>query len=197
MEGLADKILAQGVAVEDAFLQPMQVRSLWQCAEQRRCDGNFTAARVGADELLRKRDDIRGDSTCWLGTPLFDPERRLLDQIELLRLDLNRAGFLGLFDVECHYALYPPGAGYARHLDQLRGRDNRRVSLVLYLNETWMPGDGGELRVFGADGGHRDVEPFSGRLVCFMTEGLEHAVLPTRVDRLSISGWFRTRHREA
>jgi Rps23 Pro-64 3,4-dihydroxylase Tpa1-like proline 4-hydroxylase len=30
-------------------------------------------------------------------------------------------------------------------------------------------------------------------LVCFLAPGREHAVLATRRDRLSISGWFRTR----
>jgi Rps23 Pro-64 3,4-dihydroxylase Tpa1-like proline 4-hydroxylase len=29
--------------------------------------------------------------------------------------------------------------------------------------------------------------------VCFLTPGCEHEVLPTRRERLSISGWFRSR----
>jgi len=61
------------------------------------------------------------------------------------------------------------------------------------LNEGWTPAAGGELRIFDAAGGHRDIEPIAGRLVCFLTPGREHAVLPTRRDRFSISGWFRKR----
>ena len=67
------------------------------------------------------------------------------------------------------------------------------MSLVLYLNEAWTPAAGGELRIFEASGGHRDIDPIAGRLVCFLTPGREHAVLSTQRDRLSISGWFRAR----
>ena len=142
---------------------------------------------------LQRRRDIRGDSTCWLTEPLFDAERRLLDDLERLRLHLNREAFLGLVEHELHYAWYPPGAGYARHVDQLRGRDLRRLSLIVYLNENWTPRAGGELRLFDDREGCRDIEPVAGRFVCFLTEGREHAVLSTQADRLSITGWFRGR----
>jgi SM-20-related protein len=38
-----------------------------------------------------------------------------------------------------------------------------------------------------------DIEPLGGRLVCFLTAGREHEVLPAGRERLSISGWFRAR----
>jgi SM-20-related protein len=177
--------------VRDAFLCAARIRGLIECAEARRERGDFKAAGVGT--ARRHRQDIRGDSTCWLAEPLFEPERALLQDFEELRLELNREGFLGLFDLELHYAWYPPGAGYARHLDQLQERSQRQVSLILYLNERWEPGAGGELRLFGAAEGHRDVAPLAGRLTYFLTAGREHAVLPTRDGRLSISGWFRRR----
>jgi SM-20-related protein len=139
-----------------------------------------------------RRDEIRGDDTCWLEEPLFEAERLLLADMEQLRLELNREAYLGLFDLEMHYAWYPPGAGYARHVDQLRGREDRLVSVVIYLNESWIPADGGQLRLFDAHSA-RDVEPVAGRLVAFVTAGREHAVLPTQRDRLSLTGWFRRR----
>jgi SM-20-related protein len=148
---------------------------------------------VGSEQRLQRRDEIRGDSTCWLSEPLSAEERALAGDLERLRLELNRRGFLGLFDLEMHYAWYPPGAGYARHIDQLQGRDQRMVSVIVYLNEEWTPGAGGELRVYGAAEEYRDLEPIGGRLVYFLTAGREHAVLPTLRDRLSISGWFRRR----
>ena len=108
--------------------------------------------------------------------------------LEELRLQLNRDALLGLFELELHYAWYPPGAGYARHVDQPHGREQRRVSLVLYLNAHWAPSDGGELRESSPTiGRYRDIEPVAGRLVLFLTEGREHAVLPTRRDRLSLT----------
>jgi SM-20-related protein len=185
-------LLADGIAVEDGFLPQPRVRELIDCVELRLAQGDFGAARVGADRRLQRREDIRGDRTCWIAAPLFAAERALLSDLERLRLELNREGFLGLFDLELHYAWYPPGAGYARHVDQLQGRDQRKVSLILYLNDAWTPDAGGELRIFE---GHeaRDIEPIAGRLVCFLTAEREHAVLPTRQDRLSVAGWFRRR----
>ena len=163
------------------------------CAHTRQARGDFAAARVGSGTNLRHQEDIRGDHTCWLREPLYPAERALLDDLEQLRLDLNREAFLGLFELELHYACYPPGAGYARHVDQPQGTSQRKVSLVLYLNMDWEPGAGGELRVFDTMYQFRDIEPIAGRLVCFLTPGREHAVLPARRERLSISGWFRAR----
>jgi SM-20-related protein len=180
-------------AVRDEFLTPQQVGALVNCAAMRRQRGDFVAARIGAGRALERRAEIRGDSICWLTEPLFAPERELLESLEELRLQLNRSAFLGLFESEWHYAWYPPGAGYARHVDQPHGRDQRRVSLVLYLNERWQSADGGVLRIFADDGRHTDIEPLGGRVIAFLTELREHAVMPTRCGRLSLTGWFRSR----
>lgn len=191
--GIDAALKIDGVAVRDGFLTPALTRALLECAQQRLAGGDFAAARIGIERTLRRRADIRGDSTCWILPPLLAPEQSLLEQLERLRLELNREALLGLFELEVHYAWYPPGAGYARHVDQPQGRGQRQVSLVLYLNEGWRSAAGGELRLFDAAGGHRDIEPVAGRLVCFLTPGRQHEVLPTQRDRLSISGWFRTR----
>jgi SM-20-related protein len=188
----AAALTAAGIWVEDGFLAPAARQALQECAQLRRRRGDFDAARIGGVQPQR-RADIRGDSTCWIIEPLLPPEAVLLGRLERLRLDLNRGCVLGLFDVELHYAWYPPGAGYARHVDQPRGSTQRQVSLVLYLNEDWTPAAGGELRIFDAHGGHRDIAPLAGRLVCFLTPGREHEVRETRQDRLSVSGWFRAR----
>lgn len=181
-----------GISVRDQFLAPAQIRALVDCARLRRARGDFDAARIGSGQSLQRREDIRGDSTCWITPPLWPAEQTLLEDLERLRSELNRESLLGLFELELHYAWYPPGAGYARHVDQPQGRAQRRVSLVLYLNQDWTSAAGGELRIFDA-AGYRDIEPIAGRLVCFLTAGREHAVLPTHRDRLSVSGWFRTR----
>jgi SM-20-related protein len=181
-----------GIAVHDDFISSAHVGGLIRCAGRRRDRGDFAGARIGTERQLQLRGDIRGDRTCWIAAPLFEEESALLSDLERLRLDLNREGYLGLFDLELHYAWYAPGTGYARHVDQPRGRNQRTVSLVLYLNEAWTSDAGGELRIFGGKE-TRDIEPVAGRLVCFLTEGREHAVLTARRDRLSIAGWFRQR----
>jgi SM-20-related protein len=184
---------ADGIAIQDQFLAPPQIHALAQCAHLRRARGDFSAARVGGGQALQRREEIRGDSTCWIAEPLLSAEAALLAQFERLRLELNRTAHLGLFELELHYAWYAPGAGYARHVDQPHGRAQRQVSLVLYLNDGWTPAAGGELRIFDTADRHRDIAPIAGRLVCFLTLGRAHAVLPTQRDRLSVTGWFRAR----
>jgi len=191
---VAETLLAENVVVADHFLSRSQVRALNACAEERWGRGEFAGARIGAPHRALRTPEIRGDYTCWLADPLMPAESALMDALEQLRLELNRGAYLGLFELELHYARYPPGTGYQRHIDHPIGRSQRVVSLVLYLNEDWRPASGGELRLFGAADSHWDVEPLAGRLLMFLTEGREHAVLATRRDRLGISGWFKSRN---
>jgi SM-20-related protein len=153
--------------------------------------GDFAPARVGRQGAEQRRDNIRGDFTCWLSEPLRQPENALLKRLEELRRRLNRDAFLGLFELELHYARYPAGSAYTRHVDQPMGSTQRKLSLVLYLNTDWRSTDGGMLRIHAADDQFVDVEPIAGRLVCFLTPGREHEVLQARRERLSVSGWFR------
>jgi SM-20-related protein len=190
---LSADLLGRGISIQDDFVSAVQVHELSDSLQVRRARGEFAAARIGAADSLQRREDIRGDSICWLNPPLLAAESRLLESFEQLRLQLNRDAFLGLFDLDLHYAAYPAGAGYARHVDQPRGNNRRKVSVVLYLNRDWTPGLGGELRLFREADQHIDVQPLAGRLVCFLTEGQEHCVLPARKERLSVTGWFGTR----
>jgi SM-20-related protein len=183
----------EGISIRDGFAAPDEVQALRTCSNARESRGDFTAARVGAPGTEQRREGIRGDFTCWLRAPFAPCEAVLLDRLEELRLQFNRDLFLGLFELELHYARYPPGAAYARHVDQPQGSAQRQVSFVLYLNPDWQPNDGGALRIYAADHHYVEVEPLGGRLVCFLTSGREHEVMPARRERHSISGWFRGR----
>ena len=191
--GVSEDLSAAGIAVRDGFLDGAQVRALLGALRERRARGDFTEARVGSGRMLQKDSGVRGDRTCWLCDPLFAAEKELLSGLEQLRVQLNRDLYLGLFELELHYAWYPPGAGYARHVDQPHGSRGRRLSLIVYLNEDWESGAGGELELFDAQDGCRRIEPLAGRLVCFLSQGREHAVLCARRDRFSVTGWFRAR----
>jgi len=191
--GVSEDLTSAGISVRDQYLGAAQVRALLECLPKRQARGEFAAARVGAAATLRQDVGVRGDLTCWLAEPLFPAERELLLGFEQLRMQLNRDLTLGLFELDLHYAWYPPGAGYARHVDQPHGTADRRLSLILYLNENWQAGAGGELEIFDAHGGCRQIEPLAGRLVCFLSAGREHAVRPAYRDRFSITGWFRAR----
>jgi SM-20-related protein len=191
--GISEALSAAGISVADGYLDLARVRALHDCLCERRNRGDFRAARIGRGKTLQQNLNVRGDEICWLEEPLLTAERELLLDLEQLRLQLNRELYLGLFELELHYAWYPPGRGYARHVDQSSGSSARRLSLILYLNEGWPSEAGGELELYDAQGGCRRIEPLAGRLVCFLTEGREHAVLAAHQDRFSVTGWFRGR----
>jgi SM-20-related protein len=162
LDRILEELRADGISVSDDFLPPSDVRALAECAALRRSRGEFLEARIGADRNLQRREEVRGDLICWLAGALLPAEAHVLGAFEQLRLRLNEDAYLGLLDLEIHYAWYPPGAAYARHVDRPRGRSARRVSLALYLNERRSPTDGGALRIQGDDGRFRDVEPLGG-----------------------------------
>jgi SM-20-related protein len=193
LDRILEQLRADGMSVSDGFLAPPDVRALAECAALRRARGEFVEARIGAESSLQRREDLRGDLICWLAGALLPAESQVLGALEQLRSCLNEGAYLGLLDLEIHYAWYPPGAAYARHVDQPQGRSARRVSLALYLNERRSPADGGALRIQGDDGRFRHIEPVGGRLVLFLSESREHEVLLTQVPRLSLTGWFRGR----
>ena len=153
--------------------------------------GALRAAGIGRADNLVLRHDIRGDATLWLDDPRCgEAARDYLVQLDALRVELNRRLFLGLEEVEAHYAAYPPGTGYARHRDRFRDDDARVLSLVTYLNPDWCDDHGGALRLYRDDGAI-DIVPRSGS-ICFLSEH-EHEVLPARRERFSIAAWFRRR----
>jgi SM-20-related protein len=191
--GVGADLSASGISIRDQFASAAEVSALRECVRARESRGDFAPGRIGGQGAERRREHIRGDFTCWLTEPLLPAESVLTQRMEELRLQLNRDAFLGLFELELHYARYPPGAAYSRHVDQPLGSTQRKLSLVLYLNLEWQSTDGGVLRIHNADDGFVDVEPIAGRLVCFVTPGREHEVLQARSERLSISGWFRGR----
>jgi len=82
-------------------------------------------------------------------------------------------------------------------LDTFQNDDRRKLSVVCYLNEPdWKVGDGGELAIYlYADGREniRTICPIPGRMVIFESQELEHEVMPAQRDRMSITGWLKTR----
>jgi len=156
--------------------------------------GALRPAAIGRGRERQRRPEIRGDLVRWI-----DPhapshvEARVLARVERLRRALNQRLQLGAFTLELHWALYPPGAYYARHVDQPRSGSARVVSLVLYLNEGWSAADGGALRLHREGAVPLDVLPRAGTLVVFRSEGLPHEVLPARRERLALTGWLRRR----
>jgi SM-20-related protein len=154
----------------------------------------FQAARIGRGLEKQQINSIRGDVISWLDDT-DSTDQAYLAWMELLRSGLNEALFLGLFDYECHYAIYGVGAGYAKHSDVLNGNRNRILSTVYYLNEDWQASDGGELVIFDPTGDTviATVNPTFGTMIIFLSESVPHEVLMAHTKRRSIAGWFRVR----
>ncbi len=156
--------------------------------------GALAPARVGRGAGRDRRDDVRGDRIRWLDERTQDPaEAAALAFLEDLRVACNRALMAGLAEYEGHYALYPPGAAYARHRDRFRDDDARVLSCVLYLNDAWRTDEGGALRLHVDDATALDVVPAGGTLVAFLSAAFEHEVLPATRTRIALTGWFRRR----
>lgn len=190
---VADELAERGWSVQEQFLPEslalaleQDCRSLWQ-------QDDLTPAAIGRGDGQLIAPRIRGDYTRWLDEcPPTAAGQAYMALMDGLREALNRNLFLGLDTFETHYALYPPGAGYQRHLDRFQDSPLRTISVVAYLNSVWQPGDGGELRLFLADG-ERDVAPRAGTVVIFTSADVEHEVLASRFERASLTGWFRRR----
>jgi SM-20-related protein len=191
-DAMAVALESSGYARAAAFVPEALTEALFhRCREP--SEQGFRVAGIGREEEHQLNPFVRTDEIRWLSDA--DPvEAAYLTWMEQLRLALNRRLFLGLFDYECHFARYAPGAYYKRHLDAFQGRANRVLSTVLYLNPGWLPGDGGELLLYP---GRDEVEPLErvapryGELLAFLSERFPHEVLPARRERYSIAGWFR------
>ena len=190
---LADALAACGVAVVPGFLDDALVTRMREHAFALDGRGGFAPAGVRRAAEPFQRVDARGDRVHWIeAASESDDEHALAEALDTVRCDVNRSFALGAFDLEMHYALYPPGAGYARHRDRFRDDDARVLSCVFYLNDTWGEHDGGALRLH-LDDGPRDVAPVGGTLVAFLADRVEHEVLPAMRERLAVAGWFRRR----
>jgi len=177
----AADIESSGYAVVPDFLAATTIAGLRARARSLDAAGELRAAAVGRGGQRIVDDATRGDRIRWLeGDDDDAAEAALRGALEALRLGLNGTLALGLFDVEMHYALYPPGARYAPHVDRFRDDAARVLSCALYLNDDWSAADGGALRLHLDGAPPLDVVPRGGTLVTFLSARLVHEVLPAR-----------------
>lgn len=193
LENIADQLAGKEFAIVDDFLSPVEVDALYQIFEKHREQHNFQKAGVGNAHHFTVDREVRGDYIKWIDPATALPAAQdFLNKIEALMMALNRLLFLSMKDFECHYALYPPGTFYEKHLDQFKSTNNRKISFAFYLNKNWQEKDGGCLRLYREEG-NLDIAPLAGRLALFRSDTVEHEVLVTHADRYSITGWMRDR----
>jgi len=190
---LIDDLAEHGWAIQHAALPVSLTLELAAECRARETKGRLLPAGVGRGAAQSVHQQVRGDQIEWLEAEQSPASSSYLAVLEALRCQLNQALYLGLEDFEGHFALYPPGAFYQKHLDRFRDDDRRSVSVVFYLNPDWLPEQGGALRLYLDAGRELDVYPRAGTLLLFMSADWPHAVLPANRERLSLTGWFRRR----
>ena len=188
----------RGWFARDALLGHSAAMRVHDAVETLAADGRLRPAGVSRGTAHRVDDAVRGDAIAWIetdGAPLeLAP---LADAFVWLRDGLNHAAYLGLDRIEIQVARYPGGgARYERHRDAFRTQPgsspNRRVTAIYYANPGWRPEDGGLLRLH-VDGVTHDIAPVLDRLLVFLSERIEHEVLPAREPRRAVTAWFRAR----
>lgn len=187
----------QGYAIMDDYLLPSDIKALAAVVKEKWLAGQMVSAKTGKAAL--KNQTIRGDYIAWLDE--HDEQAAIqayFKQMELLRSMLNRQLLMNVQSLETHIAVYPVGSRYQKHLDQFNNGETphlqqRQLSATLYLNSHWKTHHGGALRLHLTETSHIDILPKSGRIVLFLSAQFWHEVLPTTRERLSLTGWFRTR----
>lgn len=190
---IVDDLAERGWSLQPLFTPQSLTLDLAEECRRRAAQGALAPAGVGRGAQQQIREGVRGDHIQWLEPGQAAVSDQYLQLMEALRQALNQGLYLGLEDYESHFALYPPGAFYQKHVDRFRDDDRRAVSAVLYLNQDWQAEQGGALRLYLADGDTHDVLPQAGSLLVFLSADMPHEVLPASRERLSLTGWFRRR----
>lgn len=197
---LADEIATHGFIIIDNFLNTTCIAGLAAEAKQLASKGQMheaTTGKTATSSANLANNRLRGDSIYWVNKNEPNPNvQAYLMATQAVQDSLNQLLFLGLFELESHFAIYPVGSRYHKHLDQFQHDKSRKISCVLYLNEAWNKDDGGALRMYLDETEHAnfiDIVPQAGRLVLFLSERFPHEVLTAKRERISITGWFRTR----
>ena len=195
ISAITEAIAHQGYALVEHFLNQQDIQALAFQAKALQNLGEMHKATTGVKKT--ESSTSRGDFIHWIeANRASKAEVIYLKAMNDLQQAINQTFFLGLFELESHFAIYPPGAGYQKHLDQFIGKEERKVSSVLYLNDNWHSNDGGALRMYldkKDDTRFIDITPHAGTLVLFLSSDFLHEVLPAKRERMSVTGWFRTR----
>lgn len=188
LEGMLEELAQKNWAVSKSVFSLDFCRSLAHECQNLSKEGHLNKASIGRGSTKTVRKEIRGDFILWLD------EHPFLESLEVIRQKLNEFFFLGLKRVEAHFAFYPPGTGYEKHIDNHRGLSHRKITFVLYLNENWQKSHGGELSLYNPEKDDEriaQIEPTLGTLILFRSDLFPHQVEKSTTNRQSLTGWFR------
>src|SRR5690554_3372384 len=197
-ESIIDDLLQKKYSIVDSFFSSEEVDLLRLSLVAKYDADRFKKSAIGNYTSEEIDKSIRGDFILWMDEAnANEAEELFFGKINDMVSYLNRTCFLGIFHKEFHYAVYPKGTFYKRHLDTFQNDDRRKLSLVCYLNDSnWKSENGGELVIYPNDVTAEPIviQPLPGRVVIFESQILEHEVKRVlATERYSITGWLKTR----
>lgn len=188
---LINSFISNKIGVDTCFLSKTLSRGLQQNILQLQQDEMLIAAGIGNNEVKDAGQKMRGDKIFWMDKNHPNIyEQEFLHLIDNFIEYLNRTCYTGINGYEFHYAVYEEGSFYKRHKDQFKNDDNRKYSLINYLNEDWLEADGGQLFVYPDEAVQR-ISPRSQTAVFFKSDEMEHEVTMANRSRMSITGWLK------
>lgn len=134
--------------------------------------------------------NIRSDHILWINEELTIAQQHI-DALKQLSQILNYSFYLGIQDVEAHFACYNAGEFYALHRDNPQGKNGRMISTVYYLHQEWQDNWGGKLHLQDKNNVWHTIDPQPNRIAMFQSD-LLHEVLEAKHQRLSITAWLRS-----
>ena len=188
---LINSFVDNNVGIANDFLSESLSNSLQQNIQQLQQQGQMKYAGIGNDAIADATQQMRGDKIYWMDKKNNNVhEDEFLNKVEDFIDHLNRTCYTGINDYEFHYAVYGEGSAYKKHKDQFKTDNNRKFSLICYLNDDWVAADGGQLVVY-QNGEAQTISPNAQKAVFFKSDEMEHEVLLANKPRMSITGWLK------
>ncbi len=184
-------LIESGFAIIENFIDEEITNGLRKNLHLQYVQGEFKKAGIGKWNTFHKNKEVRSDHIYWIDKLSDnDTEITFFSLVNDFMQYLNRTCFTSLKSFEFHYALYPKQAFYKRHLDQFLLDDSRQYTMIFYLNENWCVHDGGQLVLY-LEKETLEIIPKGGTMVFFESQKIEHEVLPSNRDRMSVTGWLK------
>ena len=188
---LIDTYLDNNIGIDPGFLNKTLCDGLQQNILQLLKDDAMNMAGIGNAAIKDATQKMRGDKIYWMDKSHDNIyEQEFLQKMEDFIAYLNMTCYTGINGYEFHYAVYEEGSFYKRHKDQFKNDDNRKYSLISYLNYNWQEEDGGQLLVYQNEKAQK-IQPQSQTTVFFKSDEMEHEVTLANRSRMSVTGWLK------
>lgn len=190
-ETLISGYLDNEVGISNHFINETLATNLQSNLLSLHGKGLFHSAGTGNDSVISQDKKTRSDEIYWLDKKHDDKyENEFFSQMDDFVKYLNHSCYTGITDYEFHYSMYEKGSFYKKHLDQFKSNSSRQFSMISYLNKNWKEEDGGQLLIH-PETGEQTINPTQGKTVFFKSSELEHEVIISNKQRMSITGWLK------